>query len=68
MTTITLGNRGTATIGLYVDSACGVCGYGLLEEKAVALASSEAVRNGEALCLRCLAELLGDLGSATHGE
>lgn len=63
-----LGEFSNVTVGLYVDSCCGRCGYGLdrANDRPVALASADDVLDGESLCLRCFSEDAGDRLSATH--
>ena len=72
--TLRVGTReGQTQVGLYTGSHCGRCGYGMLPKDGVAyddgcqyvaLASCGDVMDGEPLCLRCLADELGDAASA----
>ena len=68
-----LGDREEAAVGLYEDSQCGRCGYGCgnvsdtrSNDDPVALIRASDVMDGETLCLRCFAEMIGDRLSATH--
>ena len=63
-----IGDYEGVSIGLYVQSYCGLCGYGIGrgDDSPVALISAENVCNGESRCLRCFAEEIGDRLSATH--
>ena len=63
-----IGELDGVSVGLYVSSSCGRCGYGLnkASDEAVALLSSAGVLDGEALCFRCFADEIGDPRSATH--
>lgn len=63
-----IGELAGVSVGLYVSSSCGRCGYGLdkAKDEAVALLSSAGVLDGEVLCFRCFAGEIGDLKSATH--
>ena len=61
-----IGSQVNATVGLYVDSHCGLCGYGIGSEDPVVLVNSKDVLHDESLCLKCFADECGDEASATH--
>jgi len=63
---LNVGDQVKGTVGLYVDSHCGLCGYGIGSEDPVVLVNSKDVLNDESLCLKCFADECGDEGSATH--
>jgi hypothetical protein len=67
------GDLRSVSLGRYLASQCGRCGYvgqgetgNAVGQKFAVLAMVPDVMHGEPLCLKCLAEELGDPRSATH--
>jgi len=71
--TLRYGDLHFVSLGRYLASQCGRCGYvgqgetgNAFGQKFAVLATVPDALHGEPLCLKCLADELGDPRSATH--